>query len=53
MSVGQGHYGFEVDLVNFECALTVDRCALLLITYFLHNLFPLWLTIAVTPALHL
>jgi hypothetical protein len=34
MSHVQNGLGFEVDLFTFECALTVERCALLLITPF-------------------
>lgn len=40
--VPNGH-GFNVDLFIFGCALTVERCALLLITHFFEiNLVSKW-----------
>lgn len=40
MSVGQNGLDFEVGFIKFECALTVERCALLLITLFLEIILP-------------
>jgi len=37
MSFTQNGAGFAVDFFTFECALTVERCALLLITPFIEK----------------